>query len=175
MKASGRSASTSNCMGRSGRTWKWNHVEIRGSERSSLEASAEVLLEASTETSTGSIRGSFQFYRKWKLSTAPMEASIDSTEASIAHGSELRCRWKFPRKLSKLLEASIEAKQAPIEVVEASNKSCRGKVRGSFHGSAIYYRGSGFYGSFRSSGNNGSFHGSSGSFQTKPEGFESKL
>ena len=79
MKASGRSASTSNCMGRSGRKWKWNHVEIRGSERSSLEASAEVPLEASMEDSTGSIRGSFQSHRRWRLSTTSIEASIAST------------------------------------------------------------------------------------------------
>ena len=48
-----------------------------------------------------------------------MEDSIASTEAFIAQRSELQCRWKLPRKRCKLLEASMEAKQAPMEVVEA--------------------------------------------------------
>ena len=85
---------------------KWKHMEARGSERSSFEASAQVLLEAST----GSIRGGFHSDRKWKLSTASMEVSAASTEAPIAQGSGLRCRWKLPRKRCKLLEASMEAK-----------------------------------------------------------------
>ena len=38
---------------------KWKYVEEIGTERSSLEASAEVLLEASTEASLGSTRGGF--------------------------------------------------------------------------------------------------------------------
>ena len=108
---------------------KWNHMKARGSERSAVEASAEVLLEASTDASAGNIRGSFQPLRKWKFSTGSMEASIASTEASNAQGSELRCRWKLPRKRCKLLEASIDAKEVPMEVVEASNRSCRGSFR----------------------------------------------
>ena len=117
---------------------KWNHLEALGSKRSSfvasaevlleastdvlLEASTEVLVEASTEASTGNICGSFQSHRISNLSIASMEASIAPTEAPIAQGNELRCRWKLPQKLCKLLEASMEAKKCPIEVVEASNK-----------------------------------------------------
>ena len=62
---------------------KWNHMEARRSERSSLHASAEVLLEASTDASTGSIRGSFQSHKKMRLSTSSMEASTASMEVSI--------------------------------------------------------------------------------------------
>ena len=101
-------------------------MEARRSERSSLHASAEVLLEASTDASTGSIRGSFQSHKKMRLSTSSMEASIVSTESSIAQASELHCRWKLPRKRCKLLRGLVEAKQAPTKVMEASNKSCRG-------------------------------------------------
>jgi len=57
MEASRRSTATSKFMERSAR--KWKYVEEIGTERSSLEASAEVLLEASTEASLGSTRGSF--------------------------------------------------------------------------------------------------------------------
>ena len=44
----------------------WNHMEARGRERSSLKASAEVVLEASTVTSTGRISGSFQSHTIWE-------------------------------------------------------------------------------------------------------------
>jgi len=49
---------------------KWNHMEASGSERSSLEASAEVLLEASTEASNPTEKGSFTLIA-WKIPSLP--------------------------------------------------------------------------------------------------------
>ena len=114
----------------------WNHMEVPRSERRSLEASAERLLEVSAEVSTPIENGSILLLPSKLPSLSRKLPSLP--HASITQRSEFHCRWERPRKRCKLLEASMEAKQAPMEVVEASNKTSRGSFRGSFHGSAHF-------------------------------------